>query len=63
MKKEFQAYQEEMIIKNQEKIKIKQNEIISKEIEEKQIIINRMSACLRLILKDLGKLLINVVLI
>ena len=55
MKKEFQAFQEEMIIKNQEKIKIKQNEIISKEIEEKQIIINRMSACLRLILKDLSK--------
>ena len=57
MKKDFQAYQEEVEIniKNKEKLKKKSNEIISKEIEEKQIIINRMSACLRLILKDLSK--------
>ena len=57
MKKDFQAYQEEVEIniKNKEKLKEKSNEIISKEIEEKQIIINRMSACLRLILKDLSK--------
>ena len=53
MKKEFQSYQEEINIKNKEKLKT--NNKISKEIEEKQIIINRMSACLRLILKDLSK--------
>ena len=53
MKKEFQSYQEEINIKNKEKLKA--NNKISKEIEEKQIIINRMSACLRLILKDLAK--------
>ena len=53
MKKEFQSYQEEINIKNKEKLKA--NNKISKEIEEKQIIINRMSACLRLILKDLSK--------
>jgi len=57
MKKDFQAYQEEVEIniKNKQKLKKKSNEIISKEIEDKQIIINRMSACLRLILKDLSK--------
>ena len=53
MKKEFQSYKEEINIKKKEKLKT--NNKISKEIEEKQIIINRMSACLRLILKDLSK--------
>ena len=53
MKKEFQIIKEENNNKNKEKIKA--NENISKEIEEKQVTINRMSACLRLILKDLSK--------
>ena len=55
MKKEMQLYQEEININNKNKEKSKLNEKISKEIEEKQITINRMSACLRLILKDLSK--------
>ena len=53
MKKEFQLYQEEN--NNKDKEKLKTREIISKENEEKQATINRMSACLRLILKDLSK--------
>ena len=53
MKKEIQIYQEENNNKNKEKIKL--NENILKDIEEKQTIINRMSACLKLILKDLSK--------
>ena len=53
MKKEFQLYQEEN--NNKDKEKLKSREIISKENEEKQATINRMSACLRLILKDLSK--------
>jgi chromosome segregation ATPase len=53
LKKELQIYQEEKNINNENKKKSK--EITSKEVEEKQIIINRMSACLRLILKDLSK--------
>ena len=53
LKKEFQLYQEES--NNKDKEKLKSKEIISKENEEKQVTINRMSACLRLILKDLSK--------
>jgi chromosome segregation ATPase len=53
LKKELQIYQEEKNINNENKKKSK--EITSKEVEEKQIIINRISACLRLILKDLSK--------
>ena len=53
MKKELQNIQEEN--NNKKKEKLKANEIITKEIEEKQVTINRMSACLRLILKDLSK--------
>ena len=53
LKKEFQLYQEQS--NNKDKEKLKSKEIISKENEEKQVTINRMSACLRLILKDLSK--------
>ena len=57
LKKELQLYQNNNILENKNNNKLASNELLLKEkqIEEKENTINKMSTCLRLILKDLSK--------